>query len=430
MSKKGKPLKPHENNLVTSVDFLKFMGALAMVFAHCYIFLYRLIPNSIDITNLKFINKLAYLNGLYSLILPAMAGVVFRDTLAPYFQNNKIKNLPPLFILKSCVALMLLESIKNGLIFGFKYSFRWDVLHFTAISFYILNVLLIRWKISIIYYAVSLLLALCLIINLSLDYSILKMDIRNILNPHFFYVCSIILLIGFLTFLFKLYQFKNFKFKIYAFFCLFVLYKYSVIYFSDFEFQIILMNLPLSIFIQLGQYGGHIWPLFPWIVLIFIGFILRDWQINNSISFKIRAIIIGISFSLFFYFFIFEFELYSKLLTKVSFFSPLYFRPSALITFEILCFFICVFYLYDLVFTRLKWKCSVVKEISDGILIFYILHMFLAWNLLPPIFKLVPIPWLYWIYPFTILFLTYSLLNGFLFFSNKLIWFRFKKKSN
>jgi hypothetical protein len=429
MSISGTLSKAHEKKIVTSVDFLKFMGALAMVFAHCYIFLYRLIPNRIDISQLNFINKLAYLNGLYSLILPAMAGVVFRDTLNPYIQNNKIKNLPPFVILQSCVALMILESLKSAITFGFKYAFRWDVLHFTALSFYLLSILLIRWNLTIIYYAIALLLAGCMIINNALAFSTLNMHFEKYIDPNVLFVVYLLSLISIFIFILRLYKFKKFKLKLYFFLCACFLFKFTTIYFSDFELQVILINLPLSIFVQLGQYGGHIWPLFPWIILIFTGFILRDWQIKNLLSFKKRILIILLSFSAFYYFFIFQFKLYSALLTKISFFSPLYFRPNAYIIFEILCFFICVFYLYDLIFSRLKWKCTIVKEISEGILIFYIVHIFLAWKLLPHFFQLVPTPWLYWVYPFSILFLSYCFLNGVLLLSNKLIWFRFKKKN-
>lgn len=405
------------------------MGALAMVFAHCYIFLYRLFPEQVSFPKDNFLNKIAYFNGLYSLILPAIAGVVFRDTLNPYFHHQKIKNLPSRQLLKSCLALMVLESLKAAFTFGFKYSFRWDVLHFIGISFYLLSLILIYSNLKSVYLICFALLGICMGIESLNDQYLLSLTIPFTKNSKILYAISLLLLLLTMSILLKIFDIKENKKKFSWIIFIFIIIQFSTIYFQDPEFQIILANLPLSLFIQLGQHGGHIWPLFPWIILIFLGFILRDWQIRHLISLKKRLAIIIISFSIFFYFFIFHFQKYSQLLTEKSFFSPLYFQPNTIILFEILCFFICVFYLYDYIFSFLKWRNQIIKDVSNGILIFYIIHLFLAWKLLIPLFRLIPVPHFFFAYPVIIFFLSYALLSGFLVVSNKLIWFHFKKKN-
>ncbi|MGE3609717.1 MAG: hypothetical protein AB7I27_09055 [Bacteriovoracaceae bacterium] len=420
----------NDDTYITNVDFLKFMGALAMVFTHCYIFIYRLLPSQVYLSQTIFLNKIAYFNGLYSLILPAVAGVVFRDTLTPYFHNQKIKNLPSSKLLKSCLALMILESLKAAITFGFKYSFRWDVLHFIGLSFYLLSLILIYSNLKTVYLLCFIIMGTCLGIEYLKDHYYLNLSLSfadNSITLYIFYSC---LFTSCIYFFYKLYRPKKLKAKLSLFAFLLIFIQFSLTYFKDTEFQIILANLPLSLLIQFGQYGGHIWPIFPWIILIFMGFILRDWQIRGVFNIKQRLAIVFIFFTTFLYFFIFHFQRYTQLLTKTTFFSPLYFIPNTLILFQILSFFICVFYLYDYIFSYLKWRNQMIKEISSGILIFYIIHLFLAWKLLPQLFRLIPVPYFFYAYPVTIFLLSYALLSGFLVVSNKLIWFQFKKNNN
>ncbi len=434
------------NNRLNAADVLKFMGIIVMIIAHCFIFLYRIFPPPEGMYHPGLMQKLFYFNGFYSLILPAVAGVVFRDTVSPYWENGKICNLPLHRIIGFFLLLSFLESTKNALTFGLIYAFKWDVLHFIGLSFVFITIFLtyfsFRW---LSLFAVFIWLLTYVYSTLSPN------DVGPILMKYFYFtpvqssditelkvgICSLIFLslcslVGFFylrdrNFSYKTISRKNIIRILFVFLSIIGTYLFYSEMKSNSVFFGIVWNLPLSIFVEIGQVGGHIWPMIPWLSLVILGFVAKDIQVLLFSKLWQRILVIVVLYTIFFRFFLYSIDSYQQLFSQGTFFGAKYFAPEPFILFQVYCFFLCVFYLFDLIFSRFQIHSSLIKQISQAILPVYLIHLFLAWKLLPGLSLLCPPQYIYWVYPALIVFLTYCFLSGFLLVSGKMIWFRLRK---
>ncbi len=425
---------------LNAIEVMKFLGIMAMVTCHCFFFLHRFYPHIFQIPELSLYGRFFYFMGFGSMMLPAIAGIVFRDTLDKYFYLGKIRSFPMHKLIQSVLLLGFLDSLKTAITFSYSNAFKWDVLHFMGLCFFLLALFLQYFSVSRLILVILLALLLSIFdpqIYFHIFRSIFIFEYRPdyIITPVIYWSLAIVFavfLIGvYLKFVINISRGHRLRRGVvglaFALTSLYMWTQFCVLLQVHPYFLSIIWNLPLSIFIQMGQVGGHIWPLFPWFVLVALGFVLRHYRHKIlSSSFMSWGLLLSCG-GLFFYFIFFQLQVYQKLFSGFDFFGSSYFKPNTWLLAE-LCFALIFLYIScEKIFRRFKIFWSVVRDFSDGILFVYLFHFLLVFKLMPGAVKLWPSPALLWVYPFFIMFLTYCFLVGFLAISNKMIWFRLQK---
>lgn len=393
-----------------------------MILAHCFIFLYRIYPELSKINELKLIDRFAFFNGFYSMTLPALAGVMFYEKIKIHLRGSTLVNIHIPKMLKPLGYLFFFESLKNSIIYGWVSFFRWDVLHFISISMILLLFIIIKYgvhaiaKVNLVFF-----LSICSLFIFNIQFLLFK-QYESIIELNYFLSSLVILFLYFVVLNHIMQARKIVATAILLSMCLILFFQKD-----NLELKTIVYHLPVSIFIQLGQNGGHLWPLFPWISLVFLGFnlsrFLEKFKFKNK---SLIAICLLLQLPLYYIFF-FKLELYQINLSKKDFFNSLIFQPN-ISTFLILhYFFIVATMTFNFFENNFKVPTKVILKVNEYILPIYFVHLFVAWNIINPLAQLFTLNYLKWIYPIVVMFLTYCFMQVFLLASNKTIWFRLKR---
>lgn len=407
---------------ISAFEPLKFFGIVAMVLAHCFIFLYRVFPEYSQIQDLNFIHRFAYFNGLYSMTLPALAGVFFFEKIKNHIRGQFLFNIDLAKLFKPIGLLYITESFKNALIFGFEAFFRWDVLHFISISLVIIISILSQWGVRSFYY---ILLASSTTIFL-LSYFDLSQIIHNTSASYFImsYQLGILLICALYFFVLNYLVKLNLKISI---FLVSIILGLLLSQSSNQELNLIVSNFTISVFVQLGQNGGHIWPLFPWINCLIVGFLTAQHFAEKKQTVKRTAVMVVLLQIPVIYFVFFQLESYQDLLSKHDFFTSLLFKPHWLLFVILNLFFIAAAYSFDLILKFVNFNLTFISQINKYILPIYFIHLAVAWKIARPLTMLFPVYILKWLYPLVVVFLTFCFMQLFLLASDKMIWFRLRK---
>ncbi len=412
-----------DNNYSKSFEIMKFLGLVAMILTHCFIFLYRVYPEYSAIQNLNVINRFAYFNGLYSMTLPALAGVYYYEKLKNHLRGQYLTNLDITRYLKPIGILFLMESCKNALIFGWESFFRWDVLHFISMALTIMTILLIKWGVRSFYYILVGSLFCVLVLSYHDMHRIFFQENINTTMSAYLLGCVIFLSIIFVVLnnLIKMKKLISFVITITIFFVFFF-------HGENSELRLIVSNYPISIFIQLGQNGGHIWPLFPWFNCLLTGFLLARFfnETHRSIW---RSFFYLCLFQIpIIYFIFFSLETYQGLLSKNDFFSSMFFSPHWQLFVILNVFFMAAAFSFDFLFKIKNFPTVTVSLVNQYILPIYFVHVTVVWKIANRLTRIFPLEILKWLYPVIVIFLTYCFIQLFLLASDKMIWFRLRKK--
>lgn len=412
---------------------MKFLAILCMASAHSFIFLNRLRPDIFSPAKSGdgWFEIFFYFMGIGSLLIPALAGMQLYVTTERFIVNGKLSNFNNKALVRSSLLLMAIESIKNAAIFGLTSFYKWDVLHFIGLSFLIMLIVFKRFQLKYLTIIVLFSLALSTVLAHFKDVIIESLSEWGMfILSHLgeISIAAVVLLMLVVFFLGKKLLEGQGKIKIgvlaISLMVLGVLTYFKLTTSELFFVQV--MTLPMSILFQVGQRGGHIWPLIPWIAIVASGYLLEYYWKNLSKRNKKWFMISGfLSIVTFCTFFLSEYKL---LFLNQFFFSSLFFIPNVkLVTLLILSL---VFFneLFEMIARRIKNIAKPIEEMSDGILIVYVVHLFLIYNLSAGAVKLMPTKELLWAFPFVILFISYCLLDGYNQFFHKLIEIKFRKK--
>lgn len=412
---------PKELDTISSVDLCKFFGALSMITCHCFIFLFRYLPEARHIHIPASVNPYFLLPGFASLVIPAAAGWSFREFLTPFIYEGRLLNFPIKKIIPLLLGVGLVDFIKNGFIFGMVNAFKWDVLPFLALSLLlILLVVKARSVLSLVGLVFATLAATAwlqiLNIRLELDPRVLSY-LGSLSSNDLIFSCAIVLTLISLVVV-RAYRFGKAPLKLEIKILLGVLATVFLVLvthtLSEFPFLFIsILKLPLSSFIQLGQGGGHIWPLFPWFSLVATGFIMRHYRPYFRRHWKLSlAIYVAaqIVFNICYFMFM---SSYQSGITTRDFLSSEFFRPRLEVIVVLLSFFISAMIGYEWITLKFPFKSKIIKMYSEGILFFYVLHLAVAWFLLPGMIRLIPNNFIYYMYPSVVLVVSFCFFAGF-----------------
>lgn len=390
-----------------------------MVTCHCFIFLVRGLPAERTPTLTLDIDPHFFLPGLMSMALPALAGYRFKKGLDPYLVSGRILNLNISAIAKLLLGLILLDAVKNCILFGFIHAFKWDVLAFVVVCLllmlYALKYVGMRgiWGLVGLNFAVILLYA-WQPTYLSLSESFVRWTVDM---PQFvvFTPASLILAGVFYwiwTFkyqglqLSKVRIFSGVAFAVVIFYFTFMLQRVEPYFWAS------LVKLPISIFIQLGQGGGHIWPLLPWSLVVMAGFIFAYYEHliyqkgarAFAVYFVAQLIFSGVL--------IWNFGAFRNAVSYEDFFSSHFFEPRWQVISLMVTFFISAMIGYHYVLKYIRVRSSFVKLYSEGILLFYFIHLFVASLTLKPAIAVFPGLSVYTLYPILVNIISYLFLAG------------------
>lgn len=411
-----------DKNLTVIFEPLKFVGIITMILTHCFIFLYRLYPEYREVYNLSIINRFAFFNGFYSMTLPTLAGAFYYVKFKKYIRGHYLTNIDTNKFFKQIGYLFLTESIKNGLIFGWESFFRWDTLHFISTTILILTLVVNRLGIKFIY---AILIISTFLVGLFSYKNLALIMLQNYENTIFQSYYLGLLFICFLYFII-FNKILNMN-KYFVYFLTSILFLILLLNFHNKELNIIVSTFPISIFLQLGQNGGHIWPLFPWANCIFIGFLVAKY-IDTVEQSKLRAGLFAILLHIpILYFIFYQLEDYQNLLSKRDFFTSTIFQPHWLLFYLLNIFFLVSVYSIVFPYKFFKFNFKFLSNLNQYILPIYFIHMAVAWKLLNPLSHLFHFHIIRWLYPLLVFFLTFCFMQFFLIVKDKNIWFRLRK---
>ena len=410
---------PPDKNLIGADDLFKFLGALAMVTCHCFIFLVRGLPADRAPQVSMDINPHFFLPGFMSMALPALAGYGFKKFLNPYLADGYLLNLKTENIFKLLVGLILLDAIKNGFLFGFIHAFKWDVLAFIVATLLILMVVLKKAGMKGLWYLVALNFLVIvaygvLPVWVSLSDSFVKWALS--FPKLFLFLPFSVLAPGLFWWIwnFDIQGTKQKKYKQLLGALLSVAIAWNVFQSQIHEpyFWASLLKLPLSIFIQLGQGGGHIWPLFPWMLLVLCGFIFayyeewifKRWQNALVVYVLAQVVFNSVLFG--------QFKAFRSAVSVADFFSSSFFEPRWQVLSLMMTFFISAMIGYHYLLRWIRLRSTFIKSYSNGILLFYFVHLIVAYVLLAPSIKLFPGLSVYTLYPIVVNIISYFFFAG------------------
>lgn len=405
--------------LITADDLFKFLGALAMVTCHCFIFLVRGLPAERAPQVSMDINPHFFLPGFMSMALPALAGYGFKKFLKPYMSQGYLLNLKTANIFKLLIGLILLDAIKNGILFGFIHAFKWDVLAFVVSSLLVLMWVLKKYGMRGVWGLV----AFNLLVMISYGFSPIWLSLSEDFVRKSLELPKVVLFLPFAIaaaglffwiWSFDLHSKKSSKYQKVLGVLIALVIGVQVFREQIQEpfFWASLVKLPISIFIQLGQGGGHIWPLLPWMLLILAGFIFayyEDWIFK---SWKHALVVYG-SAQLIFNLVLFNFfKSFRTAVAVEDFFSSSFFEPRWEVLSLMITFFMSAMIGY---FYFLKWipiRSKTIKMYSNGILLFYFVHLVVAYLLLQPAIRLFSGLSVYTLYPIVVNVISYFFFAG------------------
>lgn len=417
------------------IDLIKVVAIINMIVLHCFLFLNRITHSQINATASDSMIKIVLFHCLNNLMLPIAAGYMLFDNLEKYIQNGVIRNFPFKKNMKIWLSIALLESIKNSICFDLSYFFRVDVLHFIVLSIFfiylILNYLNIYWLFGITLMFLTLgFIPFFQHLPIS-NYLLFPNDAINMLTMRIESLAFAILFSALTLFYKSLFEIKNKNINYFLNTLILLNFIFIFLYSSThLYFYAQIHNLPISIFYQQGQFGGHIWPVFPWSALIFFGFIF-NYSVKNYTFLKNNQLrnlfisLIGLVATNYLFF-----DNFINHFSKKYTFSSSFFRPDSGVIISSFMIFLSFYFLFDLIQTKFKFYSALLIEISESALIIYVINVILAWKLTPLILTIFGHRSANLILSAFVLFLTYCYLQGFNFLINKKVFLKIQRDKN
>lgn len=377
----------------TALDFLKTLGILTMIIVHCRFF-YSFGYQFLDVSGDKIIRNFFALTGLFSLVLPCLAGSELFFRLRPHLIAGRLKKQSMRLIFPLLVFVAMLDPFKAWFSEGFVYFPRWDVLPMIcatiAIMIYFLEKFRIQW--------LTLLLMVVLILpqlfkghlqSLVVSTPEEMMKLHTIwYNPIvliLFLFCLWILVVKWTSSFIRRAKQANLLAMILFLPLMGMTYYYWQ---RSPSFVAAIWNLPIGALISLDPVGGHIWPLLPWSSMVIFGFLVQ-WFICYKPYPKWNTAAYFVVISLFILFLTTFFDSYTKGVHWRTGYQSQIFSINPIGIIGILAFYatICVMSLNYIVPYLSGRVRALLQFFSSGILILYLVHFILAARLAPIFFK-------------------------------------------
>lgn len=385
-------LKSDERYL--GIKYVKLFAGIIMIFNHAIIWYAVNKRYYYDLSNFDFSVYWIIFVGMCSLAIPATAGAIFRLTLNKYIYNGTLYNFPMTILWKIVAFLMIFESLKNFLMWGYQYIFSWNVLHFVALSFCIIVFTL---KINIVYTCVL----SCIVFFATpflkefLSRQLLYFDDinKNYISLVYVAICCV-LIVGLFLLPFLNYLLKNIHKKYESCFSLISLtqckYFFIAIFFAILITAVLALNPANSLFwariynlpfaVLIGDKSAyHIWPLFPWFAIVAYGFCLMHiYIVTANKSFvrfgKVVVLLLGVSV-----FWKQILQEYYLALSSVSLWSSAIFAPKYEVVLGVLIVFTSLCLIADLFYSFLE-KISFLRPLSNmSLLWIYFISSFFSY---------------------------------------------------
>ncbi len=362
-----------------NTKFLKATCIIFMILMHGLVWLNNNSGKAFTIQDNSFLSNTTYLHGLYSLMLPACAGLVFRINLDKYFVGNTFLNFPIRKIISFFAFLVLTQSVSSYLSFGISHFFYWNVLHFIGLSYLIIVLML---NISIYYLMALGIFVLC---TSSL--------LRSFLSPYLFnnyadipsnikfmgLIMSLSLFGYFLSQVFVSVNIKKTTKAIASLLILIFSLYFTLNYLRSYDFMpltsLAISNLPIGIVIGDNKLF-HIWPLFPWFSTVVFGFCISHFYSisENKYKYKIFTFVLGIIF--YGYFILFKLSSFYNSLDSKTLWGKNIFQLDAYSVIGVLGGFCLNLIACNWVDNKIKFsKFSYITIMSENIIVIYLFMM-------------------------------------------------------
>lgn len=302
----------NEDHEISGIEYLKFISVWIFITNHAtaYMSFYRTdrLFGAISGEGLNDILGIAL--GSLTYTLPATAVAVFRVSLSRNFVGTRLMNFPLKKVASLAGALCLIESLKQGLVFGPKFFFSWSVLHFIGISLLLLALLS---RVSIVLVGVAGLATLFLtpwIQKLLIPLQILTVEQTQGLNATDF-VRNVLLALSAIAFPVvgvAVFKAKSLPSRLKAVLgavlaaafvgAAWILPRFTP---ADPEFSALVYNLPTGILVG-NERLQHIWPFFPWFSLQAFAFVWVHILLQKENRARNRLILLALSTAMLAYF--------------------------------------------------------------------------------------------------------------------------------
>ncbi|RPJ76362.1 MAG: hypothetical protein EHM20_07570, partial [Alphaproteobacteria bacterium] len=138
--------KPIKNTATYGITNVKFFNVLFMITGHALIWLEAVYQFGSTMSGSLVAQKTFSMLGFFAMSIPVTAGAVLRIELRPNFSKGFFHSVPTRRIFKMSLVLVLLESLKDLIVFGGPAFFSWNVLHFIALSLAVTVLIVERTK--------------------------------------------------------------------------------------------------------------------------------------------------------------------------------------------------------------------------------------------------------------------------------------------
>lgn len=358
--------------------------------------------------------------GFFSVSLPALAGSSLRSFLDKYLVGGKVLNYDFKDILKVGLFLMILESVKNVLIYEPLMFFSWDVLHFISLSFIIIVWLLSRWgsRSLVAFSFASLVIGATVPAWLSSESGSTVLQAllwlsKALLWTFVLVAPSFFILSGLRKYL-QSRPLARSKKTLYISLGLsmgvLIAAGIAIVMKDLVFFKRISESTFLAMLFRVPQTFGHLWPLFPWFTLVGAGFILHDFYLTAKNRTRNLWLGLVISLAVFLGFFFFLFQDYRVMMVKDHYFSSTFFRAPATVILGILSFYSSVYTACTLFFSRYELHSKVIYNFSRGLLFFYFVHFLVAQAFYKPFAQVLGLQWAMILLPWFVLIVSYFIL--------------------
>ncbi len=393
-----------------------------MCLVHSGIFLSRGLSYAQPVPGSQMAQNSYLLIGFFSICLPALAGSSLRAALDKFYVSGKVLNYDFKEILVIALALIVLESIKNGLAYHSIMSFTWDVLHFIALSLVITVALMIKWGTSSVYFFAG----LSLVLGAVAPALFSSAFGAQLLGPLLFLskiIFRILVLLGPTAFIlwitFKVVprppKFMVLKRVAQPIVGIAIGATISFLIWRHFGHQIFFKKIaeviPFAAFFKLPVTIGHMWPLFPWYALVGVGFILTDISLRSEIKSKALSLISLVSFLGFATFLVGGFENYRTLMVENHYFSAKVFAAPPMVMIGILCFYSLIFSVLTLILDSRELHSKIIANLSRGLLLFYFVHFLFALSTYPVAVYLLGKTYAMYFFPWIVMLFSYFIMT-------------------
>ncbi|MNS80647.1 hypothetical protein D3C72_1143370 [compost metagenome] len=303
-----------------------------------------------------------------------------------YYVGGRILNFDLIDMFALAGTLMVLESLKNLIVYNTVALFSWDVLHFISISLVIITYLLVRWSMRALYIFTLLTLLIGALVPpwLASSHGAATLQIFSGVSAYLIRMAVFVLptTILFLISLGLPNGRKKINWHILLIFSLILGSAISALIWFTIKdlvfYRIVAETMPLAALFRLPQTAAHLWPLFPWFSLVSAGFILNDLYLRTANKDKWLKGAIALSCAGFLLFYFVAFQDYRDLMVGTHYFSSKVFSASTDVVLGMLSFYAFLFSVLTWIFGKWTLHSKVIYTVSRGLLIFYFVHFILA----------------------------------------------------